>query len=358
MDASRRGSQDSGVTNSSTRGSPASSVTHTPQDSPKRVEDNKKVSCDPFQYKDYSLQNKCRTADPDRQNMGHSGMLFFFTIYKFWQNCAWVRRVSDLILKTETLRVNPGMWIDWIPIMLKQSYIYDESTDEIILVRKPSLYLLIVVCIATKMWVNIGSGYDLLLDGTKPLPYLNQCWLIVSEILWHSPEGNLRGMLKISILDISLKTTKSKLQPHLPGAKMLKLSGKGSSTFMLFINIYLYDPQVSEKTDVEAAKKAAAQAEMERQEKERSERIKQEKELKEKQARDKEAKEKEQREALEKERKDRERIEKERELERQDKERREREAREEARLQQERQEAKKFDPASSEWMRKLGIGVT
>ena len=149
MDASRRGSQDSGITNSSTRGSPASSVTHTPQDSPKRVEDNKKVSCDTFQYKDYSLQNKCRTADPDRQNMGHSGMLFFFTIYKFWQNCAWVRRVSDLILKTETLRVNPGMWIDWIPIMLKQSYIYDESTDEIILVRKPSLYLLIVVCIAT-----------------------------------------------------------------------------------------------------------------------------------------------------------------------------------------------------------------
>ena len=84
------------------------------------------------------------------------------------------------------------------------------------------------------MWVSIGSGYDLLLDGTKPLPYLNQCWLIVSEILWHSPEGNLRGMLKISILDISLKTTKSKLQPHLPGAKELKLSGKGSSTFMLF----------------------------------------------------------------------------------------------------------------------------
>ena len=29
----------------------------------------------------YSLQNKCRTVDPDRQNLGRSGKLSFFTIY-------------------------------------------------------------------------------------------------------------------------------------------------------------------------------------------------------------------------------------------------------------------------------------
>ena len=49
---------------------------------------------------DYSLQNKCRTADPDRQNLGRSGKLSFFVIYKFWQNCPSVQQVSDLILKT------------------------------------------------------------------------------------------------------------------------------------------------------------------------------------------------------------------------------------------------------------------
>ena len=49
-----------------------------------------------------SLQNKCRTADIDRQNLGRSGKLSFFIIYKFWQNCASVRQVSDLILKTVT----------------------------------------------------------------------------------------------------------------------------------------------------------------------------------------------------------------------------------------------------------------
>ena len=47
-----------------------------------------------------SLQNKCRTVDPNRQNLGRSGKLSFFIIYKFWQNCASVRQVSNLILKT------------------------------------------------------------------------------------------------------------------------------------------------------------------------------------------------------------------------------------------------------------------
>ena len=49
----------------------------------------------------HSLQNKCRTTDPDQQNLGRSGKLSFFVIYKFWQNCASVRQVSDLILKTD-----------------------------------------------------------------------------------------------------------------------------------------------------------------------------------------------------------------------------------------------------------------
>ena len=31
--------------------------------------------------------------------------------------------------------------------------------------------------------VNIGLGKDL-------LPAMNQCWLIISDVLWHSPEGN------------------------------------------------------------------------------------------------------------------------------------------------------------------------
>ena len=49
---------------------------------------------------------KCRTADPDRQNLARSSKLSFFTIYKFWQNCASVRQVSDLILKTGSLMIN------------------------------------------------------------------------------------------------------------------------------------------------------------------------------------------------------------------------------------------------------------
>ena len=56
-----------------------------------------------------SLQNKCRTADIDRQNLGRSGKFSFFIIYKFWQNCASVRQVSDLILKTVIIRLADNM---------------------------------------------------------------------------------------------------------------------------------------------------------------------------------------------------------------------------------------------------------
>ena len=52
-----------------------------------------------------SLQNKCRTVDPDRQNLGRSGKLSFFVIFKFWQNCASLRQVPYLILKTGFLVV-------------------------------------------------------------------------------------------------------------------------------------------------------------------------------------------------------------------------------------------------------------
>ena len=34
--------------------------------------------------------------------------------------------------------------------------------------------------------------------------YRGQCWLNISEVLWHSPESNFKEMLKISILFISL----------------------------------------------------------------------------------------------------------------------------------------------------------
>ena len=58
------------------------------------------------QYQPAVFKNKCQTVDPDRQNLGWSGMLSFFIIYKFWQNCASVRQVSDIILKTGSVIVH------------------------------------------------------------------------------------------------------------------------------------------------------------------------------------------------------------------------------------------------------------
>ena len=57
-----------------------------------------------------------------------------------------------------------------------------------------------------------------------PSHYLNQCWFIISEVLWHSPGGNF--MLKIPILNMSLKITNLRLQPHIPGTNELTHWGR------------------------------------------------------------------------------------------------------------------------------------
>ena len=49
-----------------------------------------------------------------------------------------------------------------------------------------------------------------------PSHYLNQFWLLTSKVLWHSLRAISPEMLKISILDMNLKITNLKLQPHLP----------------------------------------------------------------------------------------------------------------------------------------------
>ena len=56
---------------------------------------------------------------------------------------------------------------------------------------------------------------------TAPSHYLNQCWLIISEVVWHSPGVIPHEMLEISIHDMSLKINHFRSQPHLPGTNEL-----------------------------------------------------------------------------------------------------------------------------------------
>ena len=51
-----------------------------------------------------------------------------------------------------------------------------------------------------------------------PIHCLNQCWQIISEVLWHSLRAISQEKTKISILDMSLTISDSTLQPHLPEA--------------------------------------------------------------------------------------------------------------------------------------------
>ena len=56
---------------------------------------------------------------------------------------------------------------------------------------------------------------------TAPSHYLNQRWLIISEVLWYWPVAISHEILKISVIDISLKMSSSRLQPHFPGVNEL-----------------------------------------------------------------------------------------------------------------------------------------
>ena len=58
--------------------------------------------------------------------------------------------------------------------------------------------------LVTQIMVNFGSGNVLLPDSTSPPSlYLKQCWLIISEVLWHSPENNFTKLFKLLFCSMS-----------------------------------------------------------------------------------------------------------------------------------------------------------
>ena len=51
---------------------------------------------------------------------------------------------------------------------------------------------------ATEIWVTIGLANDCLPDGNKPL--LISYWLLISAVLWHSPQRNYGVSTQTTIL--------------------------------------------------------------------------------------------------------------------------------------------------------------
>ena len=71
---------------------------------------------------------------------------------------------------------------------------------------------------ATEIWVNIGSGNGLMPDGTKPLPepmLTNDQWDVVTFTHLIAISHKI---LKIFIVEISLKFTNLRLELNPPGA--------------------------------------------------------------------------------------------------------------------------------------------
>ena len=57
---------------------------------------------------------------------------------------------------------------------------------------------------------------------TAPNHYLKQCWLLISKVLWHSPENNFAMNAQAAmLLFLSLKIILIKSLPHIPSANEL-----------------------------------------------------------------------------------------------------------------------------------------
>ena len=77
-----------------------------------------------------------------------------------------------------------------------------------------------------------GSTFDLVMVCclTTSSHYMNQCWLVISELLWRYPGGNLHENHKMHILDMSLNIPYLSLQQHLSGHN-------GSNPVILYIPV-------------------------------------------------------------------------------------------------------------------------
>ena len=56
---------------------------------------------------------------------------------------------------------------------------------------------------------------------TAPSHYLNQCWLMITDVQWQSPEGNFATDTSPSINNFSYKITFYKFYSNFPGANEL-----------------------------------------------------------------------------------------------------------------------------------------
>ena len=57
-----------------------------------------------------------------------------------------------------------------------------------------------------------------------PTHYLNQCWLIINWVMWHSPESNFTGNAQDIISLNGFKNDILKLLPHLLGVSTLQVA--------------------------------------------------------------------------------------------------------------------------------------
>ena len=90
------------------------------------------------------------------------------------------------------------------------------------LLKMPDYLIVTERChIASWTLGDIGLGNDLC--PTAPNHYLNQCWLVMSRVLPHSPKGNSNGNMQEVITATHLKIILLRSKPAAPGDNVLSI---------------------------------------------------------------------------------------------------------------------------------------
>ena len=89
---------------------------------------------------------------------------------------------------------------------------------------------------AAYIWVNIGLDNGWLPHNTKPL--LNQYWLIIKGVLWHSPESNFTRSAQ-SMINMYSNTIFLNLLPHFSGPNEF-MEGYDMTYLKMFYNTVKY----------------------------------------------------------------------------------------------------------------------
>ena len=135
-------------------------------------------------------------------------------------------------------RVDP-MWCAYVLLCFVllwpyEMFLMDSSNSFILLWHCGSVGMLDSLCPSDAMWQHrFGSTLAQLMACClkPPSNYLNQCWLLFSDVLWHLPDSNATGISQGTILYNEFENHTFNITATSSGVQWVNYQGYGYKSF-------------------------------------------------------------------------------------------------------------------------------